>query len=162
MKKMVKMLANICTIWYNSNNNKEKRIIIMIYLDIDKIQKEKKILKVGELSQNIIQILGLNEKPKNIKFAYDRISHCDKHISEFINESSYYNTMKNIPQIIKRPDYVGFNVNNNSIEYIKRIDELTLTAVRLKNKGDLFIRSIYPISESKLKNGIKLNRIKAI
>lgn len=64
--------------------------------------------------------------------------------------------------ILKNPDYVGYNSNNNGIEYIKRIDELTLVAIRLKAKGDLFLRSVYPISETKLQNGINQNRIKKI
>ena len=131
-------------------------------LDINRMQRNKQILKVGELNQNIIDVLNLNEKPRNIKFAYDRISHCEKHKTDFINEISYNRSMEAIPKIIKNPDYVGFNKKNNSIEYIKMIDDLTLVAVRLKTSGDLFLRSIYPISEAKLKNGIKSNEIKKI
>ena len=62
--------------------------------------------------------------------------------------------MEAIPLIINNPDYVGYNKNNNSIEYIKRIDELTLVAIRIKQKGDLFLRSLYPISQIKLNNKI--------
>lgn len=62
--------------------------------------------------------------------------------------------MEKIPLIINEPDYVGYNTNNNSIEYIKRLGDLTLVAIRIKPKGDLFLRSIYPISEVKLKNKI--------
>lgn len=131
-------------------------------LDIKRMQKDKQILKVGELSQDIINILNLKEKPRNIKFAYDRIAHCEKHKIDFKDEKSYYKSIKAIPQIIKKPEYVGFNIKNNSIEYIKRLDDLTLVAVRLKSSGDLFLRSIYPISEVKLNNGIASNEIKKI
>ena len=131
-------------------------------LDIYKLQKEKQILKIGELSQQVIDLLGLSEKPKNIKIAYDRIAHCNKNIKDFKNIQSYYKSMELIPEIIKSPDYVGFNSNNNSIEYIKKIDDITLVAIRLKTNGDLFLRSIYPISESKLNHGILLNRIKKL
>lgn len=129
-------------------------------LDIHRIERNKQVLKVGELTQDVIDLLGLKEKPRNIKFAYDRIPHCNKHINDFTSIQAYNNSMKLIPQILRIPDYVGFNSNNNSIEYIKRINDLTLVAIRLKPKGDLFLRSIYPISESKLNNGISLNRIK--
>ena len=123
-------------------------------LDINKLQNEKQILKIGELTQEIIDLLQLDAKPQNIKIAYDRISHCNNHISDFKNEQSYNKSLGAIPLIIKKPDYVGHNKKNNSIEYIKRMDELTLVAVRLKQKGNLFFRSIYPISEVKLKNKI--------
>ena len=93
-------------------------------------------------------------KPRNIKMGYDRISHCNKHKNDFNSEQSYNKSIESIPIIIEKPDYVGYNKKNDSIEYIKRIDELTLVAVRLKTKGDLFLRSVYPISEIKLKNKI--------
>lgn len=132
----------------------------MYKLDINKMQDNKQILKIGELTPNIINILELSQKPRNIKFGYDRISHCQKHLNDFKNIESYNKSMEQIPNIISHPDYISFNTSNSSIEYIKRIDELTLVAIRLKSKGDLFLRSIYPISESKLQNGIRLNRIK--
>ena len=131
-------------------------------LDINKLQNKRQILKIGELTQEIIDLLQINEKPRNIKIAYDRISHCNNHKRDFKSEQSYNKSMKLLPYIIKNPDYVGYNSNNNGIEYIKRIDDLTLVAVRLKTKGDLFLRSVYPISEAKLQNGINQNRIKKV
>ncbi len=131
-------------------------------LDINKLQKEKQILKIGELKQEIINLLQLNEKPRNIKISYDRIEHCDKHKPDFKDEQSYNKSMELLPYILQNPDYVGYNSNHSSIEYIKEINELTLVAVRLKAKGDLFFRSIYPISKVKLQNGINQNRIKKV
>ena len=123
-------------------------------LDIEKMKKQKQILKIGELTKYVIDILNLKEKPRNIKFAYDRILHCEKHKSDFKDIQSYKKSIEMIPLIIHNPDYVGYNKKNNSIEYIKRIDEMTLVAIRIKPKGDLFLRSIYPISEVKLNNKI--------
>ena len=131
-------------------------------LNINKLLNKKQILKIGELTQEVIDLLQLNEKPRNIKIVYDRISHCNKHIADFKNKESYNKSIELLPQIIQNPDYVGYNSKNNGIEYIKRVNELTLVAVRLKSKGDLFFRSIYPISETKLQNGINKNRIKKI
>ena len=131
-------------------------------LNIKKIREEKQIIKVGELTNKVIDILNLSEKPRNIKFAYDRISHCENHKKDFKSEQSYIKSMESIPLIISSPDYVGYNKNNNSIEYIKKIDELTLVAVRIKQKGDLFLRSLYPISEIKLKNKILAKDYKKI
>lgn len=131
-------------------------------LNIEKIREEKQIIKVGELTSNVIDILNLKERPRNIKFAYDRIPHCENHKKDFKNESSYNKSMEAIPSIINNPDYIGYNKNNNSIEYIKRIDDLTLVAIRIKPKGDLFLRSLYPISEVKLKNKILAKEYKKI
>ncbi len=125
----------------------------MDILNINRLQ-ENQILKIGELQKKIIDLLQLNMKPRNIKMGYDRISHCNKHKNDFNSEQSYNKSIESIPIIIEKPDYVGYNKKNDSIEYIKRIDELTLVAVRLKTKGDLFLRSVYPISEIKLKNKI--------
>lgn len=131
-------------------------------LNIKRMEIDKQILKIGELSQDIIDLLNLQEKPRNIKFAFDRIPHCEKHKTDFKDEFSYYKSMELIPQIISNPEYVGYNKKNNGIEYIKRLDDLTLVAVRLKSSGDLFLRSIYPISDVKLNNGIASNQIKKI
>ncbi len=131
-------------------------------LNIKRMEIDKQILKIGELSQDIIDLLNLQEKPRNIKFAFDRIPHCEKHKTDFKDEFSYYKSMELIPQIISSPEYVGYNEKNNGIEYIKRLDDLTLVAVRLKSSGDLFLRSIYPISDVKLNNGIASNQIKKI
>lgn len=57
-------------------------------LDINKLQTEKQILKIGELTQEIIDLLQLDEKPRNIKIAYDRISHCNNHNNNFKREES--------------------------------------------------------------------------
>jgi len=129
-------------------------------LDIERMQINKQILKVGELKQDVIDLLNLQEKPRNIKFAFDRIPHCEKHKIDFKDEISYYKSMEAIPQIINNPEYVGYNEKNNGIEYIKKLDDLTLVAVRLKSSGDLFLRSVYPISEVKLNNGLSSDQIK--
>ena len=134
----------------------------MYKLDINKMQENKQVLKIGELKQDIINILDLQINPRSIKFGYDRIEHCKRHLNDFKNIHSYNKSIEHIPEIINTPDYVGFNIKNNSIEYIKKIDDLTLVAVRLKQKDDLFLRSIYPITESKLKKGINLDRIKKV
>ena len=100
-------------------------------------------------------ISDYNKKEDNIQTAEEMV----KFNKEF---ESYNKSIELLPQIIQNPDYVGYNSKNNGIEYIKRVNELTLVAVRLKSKGDIFFRSIYPISETKLQNGINKNRIKKI
>ena len=81
-------------------------------LDVKKLQNKKQILKIGELTQEIIDLLQLNMNPRNIKISYDRIPHCNKHKNDFKSEQSYKKSIEVIPTIIKKPDYVGYNKKN--------------------------------------------------
>ena len=71
-------------------------------------------IKIGELKQEIIDILNLNLKPKNIIMHIERIYHCENHKRDFKSESSYSKSLRNIPLIINEPEYVGFNKTQNS------------------------------------------------
>lgn len=126
-------------------------------LDINKLKKgNSKNIKIGELSQEVINILNLDLKPQNINIWSTRIEeHCEKHKNEYSSPTAYNNAIQSIPQIIASPDYVGMHKNGN-IQYIKKIDDISLVGIQiLKGSGNLLFRTIFPISEAKLKNGIK-------
>ena len=95
-------------------------------LDINKINKTKsRNIKIGELTQNVIDILDLNLKPQNINIWATRIQeHCEKHKDEYSNPDAYNQAVKYIPTIIKEPDYVGLH-NNGNIQYVKRLDDIS-------------------------------------
>jgi len=57
--------------------------------------------------------------------------------------------------IIGNPDYIGLHPSNNSIQYVKKINENMLIGIRLKPTGDLNFRSTYPISQEKLDSYLK-------
>lgn len=60
--------------------------------------------------------------------------------------------MANLEKIIKDPDYVYYDVNKKGLEYYKNIKENTLVAIRISNGNELKVRSVYPVTETKIKN----------
>lgn len=70
--------------------------------------------------------------------------------------------MSDIPDIIKKPDYIGVNPKeSDSVELIKILDDNILVAVKLdKNDNHLFVASLYNISNAKLQNRLNSGRIK--
>jgi len=126
-------------------------------LDVKKISKGRsRNIKIGELSEDVINALGLDLKPQNINVWSTRIpEHCEKHMQEYSSPNTYNQAIKNIPLILKEPDYIGLHKNGN-IQYVKRLDDISLIGVQiLKGSGNLLFRTIFPISEVKLKNSIK-------
>lgn len=125
-------------------------------LNLDDLRKNSKSIKIGELTLNVIDILNLDVKPRNIYMWSDRLNHCDKHKNDFSSEKEYIKSLENIPSIIKEPDYVGVHSNNKGIFYIKKIDSNCLVGITMDS---LLFRSMYPIKESKLNNYIKQGKV---
>ncbi len=116
-------------------------------------------IKIGELSKKVINMLNLDYSPRNILLTADRIYHCEKHKSEYKDEDSYKKSIESIPDIIKFPHYIGFNKSNNSIQYVKKLDDTTLVAVRLSYKGSLQLRTVFPLTEFDLNKKINSNKL---
>ena len=126
-------------------------------LDINKISKGKsKNIKIGELSQEVINLLDLDLKPQNINIWSTRIEeHCEKHKDEYSSPSAYNQAITSIPLIIKNPDYIGLHKNGN-IQYIKKLNDISLVGIQIiKGNGNLLFRTIFPITEDKLNYSIK-------
>lgn len=125
-------------------------------LDLDDLRKNTRSVKIGELTQDVIDILNLDANPRNIYMWSDRLNHCEKHKNDFSSEEEYINSLENIPSIIKEPDYVGVHSNNKGIFYIKKLDSNCLVGITMDS---LLFRSMYPIKESKLNNYIKQGKV---
>ena len=123
-------------------------------------QGKSKNIKIGELTQEVIDVLVLDLKPQNINVWSTRIQeHCEKHKEEYSSPNSYNQAIKFIPNIIKNPDYVGLHKNGN-IQYVKKLDDISLIGIQVLNgNNNLLFRTIFPISESKLKNSIKSGKL---
>jgi hypothetical protein len=119
-------------------------------LDIDSLKKGFVTIKIGILTKEVIDLLGLNRNECSIILWEDRFHYIEKHKSDFKNEEDFYKHISQIPDIIENPDYVGKHPGKNSIEYIKKIDELMIVAVRIKETGNLAFRSAYPLTENQL------------
>jgi hypothetical protein len=110
---------------------------------------------IGKLSKEIIALLKLNRSECNIILWEDRFKYIEKHIQDFESEEEFRKHISLIPDIIENPDYVGRHPKDNSIRYIKRINELMIVAIRIKDKGNLAFRSAYPITESQLDDHLR-------
>lgn len=113
-------------------------------------------IKIGELNIDVIKLLSLDLNPQNIYLWPSRLEeHCSKHKDEYSSPQSYYKAIESIPEILDFPDYVGLHSNGN-ILYIKKIDDISLVGLKvLKKSGGLLFRTIYPITEDKLKSNIR-------
>lgn len=121
--------------------------------NIDEI--DKRVYNLGRLTDEVIDLLGLDLEPTSICISDDKIEYTKKHEHKFKSYKTYKRCVEEAPNIIEQPDYVALHPNGNSIEYIKKIDEVMLIAVRLKKSGNLWVKSIFPISESKMNLYIK-------
>ena len=112
--------------------------------------------KIGKITTNIIKILELeykNEMP--IFIGEDNIKHIkEKHPNDFIK---YGTKIKNI---IKHPTYLARNKKKHSIEFIKeyKVDnEYVLVAVRVSMNNVHFARTMYIMSDEKVKKYFENN-----
>lgn len=116
-------------------------------------------IKIGELNSKVIDALSLNCSPRNILLTADRIYHCEKHKNQYNDENSYNTSIASIPEIISKPDYIGFNEANNSIQYVKKLEDATLVAVRISSKGSLRLRTVFPLTEFDLNKKIASKKL---
>lgn len=116
--------------------------------DINNITKNS--YHIGMLTKKVIDTLGLSLKETKILLGQDKIKYTEKHKHKFKNFDEYKKHIELTPDIIANPDYVALHPNGKSIEYIKRINEIMLIAVRVKPHGFLWVKSVFPISEAKL------------
>jgi len=124
-------------------------------LNIDNLKLGFKSIKIGVLTKEVIDLLNLNRDTCDIILWEDRFKYIEKHKGDFKSEIDFENHIAAIPEVIENPDYVGVHPRKNSLEFIKRIDELLIVVVRIKQKGDLAFRTMYPLSEKQLQNYIK-------
>ena len=111
--------------------------------------------QVGEINQRVINLLGLSIKAGTpIYLSASNIEHMvNSHPYDF---EDYGMDLENI---LKYPDYVGKNPNDDSIEYVKLFKvqnkEYIKVAVRVSAGGNYFVRSLYSRDPSKMKRFIK-------
>lgn len=129
---------------------------------LDLVSIENKPYKIGRLKQSVIDELKLCICETDILIWGDRISYIEKHRGDFETESAYKKHVEALPEIINHPDYVCVHPNGKSLEYIKKLDEWMLVAVRIRLEGALVVRSGYPIKQQKLDSYIASGRAKKV
>ena len=112
--------------------------------------------QIGKVSKKVIELLGLEyDEELPIILGDTNIEHMKRQ-----HPIDYDKYGKDIQEIIRKPTYVAKNPNQGSIEYIKEYkieDEFVLVAVRISNKGTMFAKTLFTMTERKkniyLKNG---------
>jgi len=112
--------------------------------------------QIGNITKKIIKTLGLKysvEKP--IFIGDSNIKHMkEKHPQDFKKYGA------NIEDIINNPTYLARNEKKKSIEFIKKYvvdNEYVLVAVRVSYKDVYFARTMYVMSDEKVKKYFEHN-----
>lgn len=117
---------------------------------------------VGKISDDIVEKYKLYDyRNRKIVQSLDLYAHIYKHLNEFKSIDSYNHTISNITDIINDPRFVYYDKERNSLLYFKKIDENVCTVVKLnlrKNK-DIYISTVYPVSEKKIQKYIEQSYI---
>lgn len=115
--------------------------------------------QIGKVNKKVIDLLGLEYKEElPIILGDTNIEHMKRQHPDDYNKYG-----DKIKDIINAPTYVAKNPNKSSIEYIKeyKIDnEFVLVAVRISNKGTMFAKTLFRMTERKI--NIYLNNNYAI
>lgn len=117
--------------------------------------KKKSIKIVGILDKDIIKKWIL-EEPNDLKI-YQSVGlykHIFKHIKEYTSIDSANYTIDHIEDVIANPDYVCYNPKQKSIEYYKKLLEPVSIVVQRDENDLLYVASVYPVTETKIKNRI--------
>ncbi len=113
---------------------------------------------IGKLSEEVIVKYKLQEFAGKIVVIYSDIyiyDHVEKHRNEFVSEKSYQKALAEIDSIIKNPDGVNVDYKKSRIEFVKKLDDNVLVAVRISDKKTMKVKLMYPISKEKYQKKLK-------
>lgn len=117
---------------------------------------------VGKVTKPILDTLNLSGSEKEIVLWKDRIRYLDKHRADFPSDEDFEKHIKMIPLIIKEPEYVGLHPKGDSVQFIKRIDEIMLVGIRVSTNQRWSFRSAYPITQEKFDTYLQSGSIKKV
>ena len=105
-------------------------------------------IQVGKLNKKVIKLLSLEYKKEiPIILGDSNIEHMKRQ-----HPNDYEKYGHDIKKIISSPTYVAKNPKQDSIEYIKEYkndNKFVLVAVRVSNKGNLFTRTWFTMTDRK-------------
>ncbi|MDQ0160864.1 plasmid-related protein [Alkalibacillus salilacus] len=123
---------------------------------IDPNSKETQV--VGKIPQKILDHFSINCPNREVQMYPGAIKHLIKHDHFNIFMSHH----RNIPNMIRNPDYVGQNPKEpNSVELYKQLSETLLVAIKLDPSGYLYLSSLYDLhnADHKIQKCLKSGRI---
>lgn len=117
--------------------------------------------QIGKINKKVIKLLNLEfSEELPIILGDSNIEHMKRqHLEDYIKYG------KNIEDIVNNPTYVAKNPNQGSIEYIKEYkmeNEFVLVAVRISNKGTMFAKTLFKMTEQKKNIYLKMDMQKNI
>ena len=134
--------------------------------DITKFSDKVKNQPIGKLNSDMVNFI-LSKKPefkgristeKDILFWAARVKHIEKHRKDFNDTNNFDECCRKIPSIIANPDYISIHPNDESVSFIKKMDQNISVAIKISTEGDMVFRTMYPLRDSQLNNYIKNGR----
>lgn len=105
--------------------------------------------QIGKVDKKVIKLLKLQyEEELPIILGDTNIEHMKRQ-----HPDDYKKYGDKISEIINNPTYVAKNPNQGSIEYIKEYkinNDFILVAVRISNKGTMFAKTMFKMTERKI------------
>ncbi len=119
------------------------------------------ITKIGIVTKRVIEMLKLNiEINTPIFISESNYKHMlEKHQKDFVRFAAH------LDEILAKPDFVGLNPLDKSLEYIKEFkvgNEYVKVAVRMSGGGKCFVRSMYSIPDYRVETFLKIGRFKKL
>jgi len=117
--------------------------------------------QVGLINSKVINALGLTVTANTpIYLGASNIAHMNqKHAADYQKYGAY------ISDILDKPDYVGMNPSDGSIEYVKSFivaGEYVKVAVRIAGTGKFYARSLYVLNPNRVQNFIARGTLKPL
>ncbi len=122
--------------------------------------KQIECISIGKISEDVFDSIKKHApefaskiQNRTVVFWKERIEHINKHIND-ANNLSVEEILKIIPTIIESPDYIGIKNKDNkqSLQFIKKLNNGFLVAIRLNDKGRLSFRTAYSVTDSQIKD----------
>ena len=117
--------------------------------------------QVGTLTPQIAALVGIQlSEAVPILIGLSNITHMQSR-----HPRDYARYGVDIPVILSHPDYVGRNVSDGSIEFVKEYlinGEYVKVAVRVSASGTYFARSLYVLNRNRVQNFIAKGTLKKV
>lgn len=112
---------------------------------------------VGEIDSKVVSLLSLNANVGTPIFIGDgNVAHI---IKEHPDDYALYGS--DIEYIIRCPDYVGYVMNDGSLEYVKEYpDGYVKVSVRIAKSGQYYVRSLYTLNRGRVNDYIAKGTLK--
>lgn len=111
--------------------------------------KKHKTKEVGIIEKNYIKRYDLKIANERIVQSLGLVYHTQKHLGNFCSVDSFNKTLLDIPKILKKPYYVSYDSDKNSLKYYGKIVEYVCIVVNITDTEN-FVSTFYPISKSKI------------